>query len=357
MALTKSQQAIIAKARSAGGGRQGLALSDDACAYLVGVIASDLGLLERLPEVPAALPAFFGNQPLTDLCLAGQDFLALFERLVQIAPDADTYFHCLAALHKARLKYERILQTQPIPTIDQVGPRGLLQYGTLSPRALTALLMWRKWLFDIDNRAGQETGYLFEPILAAAIGGVPVSAARSPIRRQSDPRKGRQVDCIRPDQKAYEIKIRVTIAASGQGRWREDLDFPTDCRASGFTPVLVVLDPTRNPKLDELQTAFRNQGGEVYIGPDTWMHFDALAGPTMARFLEAYVHVPLQALLAEVPATPESLPDVLLRMTETLFSVSLAGTVLEVPRSPRQEDEPSEPDSLPEDVDEQTPGP
>ena len=29
--------------------------------------------------------------------------------------------------------------------------------------------------------------------------------------------------------KAYEFKLRVTIAASGQGRWKEELDFPSDC--------------------------------------------------------------------------------------------------------------------------------
>ncbi len=69
----------------------------------------------------------------------------------------------------------------------------------------------------IDNRAAQETGYLFEPIIANAIGGVSLSAAKSPIRRYRDPDRYRQVDCIR-DKLAYEIKMRVTIAASGKGR-------------------------------------------------------------------------------------------------------------------------------------------
>ena len=44
-------------------------------------------------------------------------------------------------------------------------PRGLLQYGGMSPKTLAGFLLWRKWIFDIDNRAGQETGYLFEPII------------------------------------------------------------------------------------------------------------------------------------------------------------------------------------------------
>ena len=109
------------------------------------------------------------------------------ERLVALIPDADMFFACLANLHKRRLKYERILQTQPIPTIEQVGPRGLLQFGAVCTNALTSLLLWRKWFFDINNRAGQETGYLFEPIIAHAIGGMPFSAKASPIRRQRIP--------------------------------------------------------------------------------------------------------------------------------------------------------------------------
>ncbi|KKZ11424.1 MAG: hypothetical protein TQ37_07195 [Candidatus Synechococcus spongiarum 15L] len=161
--------------------------------------------------------------------LANVPFLGMFERLVCLDPNADVYFESLAALHKARLKYERILETQAVPSLDQVGPRGLLQYGGMNPRMLAGFLLWRKWIFDIDNRAGQETGYLFEPIIAAAIGGVPASARKSPVKRRKDSNKGRQVDCL-CDNRAYEIKIRMTIAASGQGRWGEELDFPEDCR-------------------------------------------------------------------------------------------------------------------------------
>lgn len=94
---------------------------------------------------------------------------------------------------------------------------------------------------------------------------------------------GRQVDCIR-EKRAYEFNVRVTIAASGQGRWKEELEFPTDCQASGFVPVLIVLDPTPNPKLTELSRVFASAGGEVYIGAEAWKHLDIEAGPTMARF-------------------------------------------------------------------------
>ncbi len=312
MGLTQSQKTIVARARSLSSGGQAVALSDEACAYLVGVIVRDLDLQTHFPEIPGTLPELFSPGPLSRLEFVGVPFLGMFERLVGLDANSDVYFESLAALHKARLKYERILETQAVPTLDQVGPRGLLQYGGMAPKLLAGFLLWRKWVFDIDNRAGQETGYLFEPIVAAAIGGVPASARKSPIRRRKDGSKGRQVDCLR-ENRAYEIKIRMTIAASGQGRWREELDFPEDCRHSGYVPVLVVLDPTPSPKLNELRAAFLNAGGDVHIGQDAWAHLGQLAGPTMARFLEKYVHSPLQSLLDEEPI---QLPDLLLAMRE-----------------------------------------
>jgi hypothetical protein len=356
MALTQSQKATIAKAQAVGGGRQGVALSKDACAYIIAVIAKDLNLSDRFPEITTDPPAFFGTQPLKSLVITGLNFIRLFERLTTMMPDVDTYFHCLATLHKARLKYERILETQPVPTIEQVGPRGLLRYGSISSKGLTALLLWRKWIYDIDNRTAQETGYAFEPIIASSIGGVPVSAKKSPVRRQTDKGKGRQVDCILPDGKAYEIKIRVTIAASGQGRWKEELEFPSDCRASGFSPVLVVLDSTPNPKLEELRKRFLDQGGEFYVGEKAWQHFHSLAGPTMSRFIDLYVHEPINALLAETPKIPEDIPELTLRMGQNELSISIAGDVLVIRREP-QPTEQSEDDQLPEDIDEQVPGP
>ncbi len=354
MGLTLSQRAIIEKARSIGSSAQGIALDDESCAYLIGVIVRDLDLLHKFPEIPKILPPFFGAQPLSNLRLPAVNFLGLFERLVTIDPNADTYFACLAALHKARLKYERILQTQPVPTIDQVGPRGLLQYGSFQPKALTPFILWRKWMFDIDNRAGQETGYLFEPIIAYAVGGCPVSASKSPVKRRSDPQKGRQVDCIRGN-KAHEFKLRVTIAASGQGRWGEELEFPADCKASGFNPVLVVLDPTQNPKLSELSKKFIDADGEVYIGSKAWEYLESLAGPTLSRFLEKYVHITIQSLLNEVPPH-EELPEMSLKMEKGVFTASIFGEILSISRTPRSPSN-TDSDDMPEDVDDQIPGP
>ena len=205
---------------------------------------------------------------------------------------------------------------------------GPVQYGSLQPAALTELLLWRKWIFDIDNRAGQETGYLFEPIIAFAIGGTPVSSKKSPVRRSDDQSKGRQVDCIR-DKRAYEFKVRVTIAASGQGRWSEETDFPINCNNSGYTFVLIVLDPTPNPKLTELSNAFTRGGGEAYIGDDAWNHLDTEAGPTMAQFLDKYVRAPIEDLLSNVPDT---LPVMSLSMTHNAIMITVDGEELRIVR-------------------------
>jgi hypothetical protein len=300
MGLSKAQRGIWERARSLGNSHQAAPLTDEILAYLIGRIAADLGFSKHFPEILGNVPDYYGKTKFSKLVVKGVSPLPLFERLVDLEKDADTYLACLASLHKGRLKYERILQSQPFPTMEQVGPRGLLQYGQLSAGALATLLYWRKWFYDIDNRAGQETGYLFEPILASAIGGTAVPASRSPIKRHNGEGKGRQVDCLL-SPRAYEFKIRVTIASSGQGRWKEEMDFPVDCRASKFVPVLVVLDSTANPKLEELQSAFLAAGGEVYIGDSAWQHLRTAAGRTMGRFIETYVRQPLQELLSAAP--------------------------------------------------------
>ena len=84
--------------------------------------------------------------------------------------------------------------------------------------------------------------------------------------------------------------------ASGQGRFGEELDFASDCRASGFVPILLVLDPTPSARLDDLTAAFARYGGRAYIGDDAWQHLEGEAGPTMATFVERYVRKPIAAL-------------------------------------------------------------
>ena len=328
MSLSQAQRTLYEKAKSSGSGGQATALDDEVCTYVIANIVRDLGFDHAFPKLTDCLPHFFSPPPLVRLRILGLDPLHLFERLIELNPDSDTYFASLASLHKARMKYETILSTQPISSLDQVGPRVLLQHGSLGADALTSLLVWRKWIFDIDNRAGQETGYLFEPIIANSLGGVSLSARNSPVKRVDDNSKGRQVDCLKGTD-AYEIKIRVTIAASGQGRWAEELQFPRDASASGYRPVLLVLDPTSNPKLNELVRAYADVGGRSYVGGDAWEHMDGEAGPTMARFLDLYVRGPIESLSDSSAAEP--LP-ITFRRSPDGIEVDLAGEKLQIRR-------------------------
>ena len=351
MPLSQSQKSLIEKARNVGVSDLAVPLDDAACSYLLARLAHDLGLAEQHPEVSGPIPPFFETMPVSSLRLDEVEFPPLAEKLFASVPDADTYFSCLAALHKARLKFERILQRQPFSTMDQVGHRGLLQFGSMSPNALAAFLIWRKWLYDTDNRAAQETGYLFEPILAAAIGGAPVSAARSPVRRGNNSAKGRQVDCVKGNM-AYEFKLRVTIAASGQGRWEEELRFPQDCKSSNYVPVLVVLDSTDNPKLAELSAAFTAAGGETHLGDAAWRMLESEAGPTMSVFLKRYIRTPLNNLLAQTPA---QLPDLRLAQGQDSVTLQVGGESLVVRRT-EDEGAPSEERPMPRDADDALPG-
>ena len=222
---------------------------------------------------------------------------------IDVDSDFGLYFLNLCSLHKRRLKFQKILHHQPKPTMDQVGPRGLLEYGICDNDLLNSWLIWRKWIFDIDNRSGQETGYLFEPILASCLGGEAVGSTNSPVKRIDENGKpkatGRQIDCyIGAENIAYEFKIRVTIAASGQGRFGEELSFSKECRAAGIKPILIVLDPTSSTRLTELTTVFKSYQGEVFIGEEVWKHLEDKAGKIMSHFIDNYIKPPLKTINA-----------------------------------------------------------
>ena len=279
---------------------------------LIGVVYRDTGRLKQLDKVYPGLSAQIaprhGYYALPDEWFTAPVQLEEFQHVdlmrlgAKQIPDFVTYLRCLAELHKRRRKYAMILSAQPMPAMVQVSPRALVEYGRLDAEALASWLTWRKFFYDLDNRSAQETGYLFEPVLAAAIGGEPKGARAKVVKRTEDRSKGRQVDCwkIRPDGKplAYEFKLRVTIAASGQGRFGEELQFAEDCANSGAIPVLVVLDPTPNPRLRDLQAEFEAKGGHAYIGDAAWTHLEEEAGGIMATFIERYVREPISAISA-----------------------------------------------------------
>jgi hypothetical protein len=261
--------------------------------------------------------------------------------------DFRTYLRCLSELHKRRKKYSMILQAQPIPTMIQISPRSLVEYGQTDPQALASWITWRKFFYDLDNRSAQETGYLFEPILASAIGGEQMSARHKAVMRTSDNNKGRQVDCwkVLPDgtKLAYEFKLRVTIAASGQGRFGEEIQFAVDARNSGATPILLVLDPTMNSRLDELQNAYRANGGMALLGDDAWIHLEQQAGHVMSRFIERYVRRPIQHISSFETMHPEfpnhlhhNLLDLCVTQRNGHLNIHIGNITRNIPRSERR---------------------
>jgi hypothetical protein len=309
----------FARVRVLGQGGDRISLSASEIAWLLHLTAIDQGLSlghAAFKDIEMPVPSFFGIQippalPMAWESLSTDDLLTELDQLIRQEPDVRLYFSNLCEILKRRIKYQRILSTQPKPTMDQIGPRSLLEYGIVPTNLLGTWLIWRKWLFDVDNRSGQETGYLFEPVLASCMGGTTVGARNSPVKRVDESGRqtadGRQIDCLDVDAKiAYEFKVRVTIAVSGQGRFGEELSFPVECKAAGLTPVLLVLDPTPSARLAELQKAFEANGGAVHVA-DAWGFIEEKAGKCMSSFIENY----LRPVLLQMAAFDDKLPDTL----------------------------------------------
>jgi hypothetical protein len=132
-----------------------------------------------------------------------------------------------------------------------------------------------------------------------------------------------------------------------------ELEFPEDCRASGYKPILVVFDPTPNPKLRELTAAFEAAGGHVYVGERAWSHLEQAAGTTMSVFLDKYVRGPLQDLLS---SAPEELPELALRLDAERIVFALGDSSYEIARAAPDLDLLEGGDQMPDDVQETLPG-
>lgn len=329
--LDKETRALINAARTLGGGRLSVFLEDSELLRLCAIAAADLGhypLVADIATTEELAQGYYGTPMSWFQAPVAVPFEQRFLEIKRVlSDDFATYVKGLCEIHKRRLKFALILQHQSLPQMKQIVPRSLLEYGLRPSETLASWLVWRKWLYDIDNRSAQETGYLFEPILAAAIGGVPYAARRSPIKRAGDPTKGRQVDCI-DGRQAYEFKMRVTIAASGQGRFQEELDFARDCHRSGYTPILLVLDPTPSTRLDDLVAEYQRFNGLAYIGDEAWKHLEEKAGPIMGVFIEKYVRTPLR----EVDTKHFSLRLLRLVWTTSAIEIQLGGERFSIDR-------------------------
>lgn len=307
--LSAEESKLLTKVMTMGlGTNLPVVMTPSELAKLIGVIYHDTDCGAELEEQHPGLwekispPAEYYEIPdtwfLEEIDLAPEQHVALIKTGEEQIEDFTTYLKCLSELHKRRRKYKKILSAQPIPTMVQISPRSLVEYGSTEPEALASWLTWRKFFYDLDNRSAQETGYLFEPILAAAIGGEQKSARTKVVTRTGDKSKGRQVDCwkVLPngERLAYEFKLRVTIAASGQGRFGEETQFAEDAYNSEATPILIVLDPTMNPRLEDLQKAYEDKGGRAYLGEEAWEHLEDEAGEVMSKFIEKYVRRPIE---------------------------------------------------------------
>ncbi|NEO22815.1 MAG: restriction endonuclease [Moorea sp. SIO4A1] len=233
--------------------------------------------------------------------ISAEDVISALTACFNQDNDFALFIENLSALHRRRVKYQRILSSQPMSNMDQIGPRSLLEYGGCNTTLLANWMVWRKWIYDIDNRSAQETGYLFQPLLASCLGGKPVGAKNSPVKRldaNGNPtNQGRQIDCLVPsNNRTYELKLRVTIAASGQGRFGEELSFPEESQAAGFIPVLLVLDPTPSNRLTELSEKYLACGGAFYHGEEAWRHMEQEAGEVVSVFIERYIKPAIQGI-------------------------------------------------------------
>ena len=109
-------------------------------AKIIALVAKDIGkadaLAVRFPDVwPHICPDgdyyslgadWFINTP---DAIQADDLIGLLELGDSLDKDFMTYLRCLTELHKRRRKYGLILERQPLPTMVQVSPRALMEYG------------------------------------------------------------------------------------------------------------------------------------------------------------------------------------------------------------------------------------
>ena len=373
MSLSQMQKSLIERARNVGNSEMAVPIDDAAGAYLLARVIVDLGLRAHYAELPEEVPPFYETAPVSSLALDGIDFEALAEKVFTTTPDADTYFSCLAALLKARLKFERILRRQPFPTMDQVGPRGLLQYGALSPPALAGLLYWRKWFYDTDNRAAQETGY----VRAHSRGGHRrrsserraqsraagrrrhqgtaggLHQGKSRLRVQDTPHdRGFRSRPLEPraglSRGLRELEIHPRLGRAG----RHDEPQAGGARARVRERRKSLISKGTALCVEELVRAFENAGGKAHIGQAAWRMLENESGPTMSQFLSRYVRRPLDALIHHMPTR---LPSLSAQDTGESVVLAIGDELLVVERdaatSPLRQR-----DTMPDDADDAFPG-
>lgn len=141
---------------------------------------------------------------------------------------------------------------------------------------------------------------------------VSVSARLSPVKRIDDygnqTASGRQIDCYLEETKeVYELKMRATIAASGQGRFGEEMSFPYEAQKAGLIPILVVFDENDSSLLNKLKQQYVDCGGRYYIGHDAWAMLKEKAGYGMGIFVDKYIYPPINTMETHLNSNPRAI--------------------------------------------------
>lgn len=283
----------------------GLRSLDDAMLLrLIGFLERDLGFegqIESLPDMLRPKHDYFSAPllrgaaplPLSSHAQAGRiNERDLLERVLleanEIISDFMTAFQSLCEIQKRRMRFRQILNAHPFPDIEQLAPRGMLEAGLSGPCEASSWLRWRKFLYDIDNRAAQESSHLYIKVLAHCLGGKSHNAQTSPVRRSTDQMSRRRIDCLVEDR-VYDLKTRMTEAPSRRARFGDEMSFPRDCQVSGYRPILLVLHALPGERTEELIGQYEIYGGEVHVGDGAWRHIKKNSSLTMQNFLKCYV--------------------------------------------------------------------
>ena len=154
MSIPVEIKKLFSAARILGNGDDRVALSENELFCLLTQCCQDLSIQAPISQLPplSVLPPSpdYYRLPLTWFqvpqagCPSAPALVESLASCIAREPDFGLYFANLAALHKRRRKYQRILSTQPRPTMNQIGPRSLLEFGGMHHQLLAAWLVWRK---------------------------------------------------------------------------------------------------------------------------------------------------------------------------------------------------------------------
>jgi len=306
--LTLAQSRLLSGCRTLGhGSHQAVYLEDHSLLRLIGVVERELANGQRIPALPErARPAsdyFDLGHEWFETPLEEGDVVNVFLSAMQSIQGFDVTLACLCELHKRRVKFSRIRETQPLPDINDMASEILMEFGGAPPAEFASWLVWRQRICDIEKHAIQETNHLFKTIMAMALGGETFDADASPIRCVQDASRGQRVGCV-VGRRAYAFMYHLTDATSEKGRFREELRFAEDCKASGYEPILLVLEGERCRKAEFMSETFLANGGKALIGREAWEHLAAEAGPTMSRFLDRFIRAPMENVVAAYESLP-----------------------------------------------------